>query len=457
MDTKRIAELVENKRQLFEQVGDTIWDASEVRFNLKKSADALCDALKSEGFTVERGVADMPDAFVATYGQGEPVIGLLGEYDALEGLSQKCDVNVQDPRVLGAPGHGCGHHLLGAGTLAGAVAIKDYMKETGLKGTVIYYGCPAEEGGSGKAFMARAGLYKGVDAFISYHPSDTAKSEALSSLANYQVKFKFKGKPAHAAAAPEMGRSALDAVELMSVGVNYLREHIIQEARMHYAYLNPGGKAPNVVQADAEVLYFLRAPKLPQVASIFERVIDIAKGAAIMTGTEMELIWDSTCANIIPNDTLGKLADKCLHDFGPVEFDEEEKAYARRLQESIGEAEVKRLYNNLLGQFGQENALKAEEMSKKAIISDIMPYKFSEAAMPGSSDVGDASWFAPTIMYNTPCYAAGTVGHSWQIVSIGKSSMAHKGMIYGGKVMAAIAIELMENEELLSKAKEEGN
>ncbi len=455
MNTKRIAELVDDKKQLFEQVGDAIWDASEVRFNLKKSADTLCDALKNEGFTIERGVADMDDAFIATYGEGKPIIGLLGEYDALEGLSQKCDMNVNEPRVEGAPGHGCGHNLLGSATLAGAVAIKDYMKETGLKGTVRYYGCPAEEGGSGKAFMARAGIYKDVDAFVAYHPADTTKAAAISTLAVYQVAFKFKGKPAHAAAAPEMGRSALDAVELMNVGVNYLREHVIQEARMHYAYLNAGGKAPNVVQADAEVLYYIRAPKLPQVASIFERVIDIAKGAALMTGTEMELRWDSICADIIPNDTMGRLADKYLRELGPVELDEDEKAYARKLQESIGEAEMKRLYAQLLAQFGQDNAAEVDEMIKKPVITDIIPYSFSDAAMPGSSDVGDASWFAPTVMFNTACFAAGTVGHSWQYVSAGKSSMAHKGMIYGGKVMAAIAVELMENAELLSKAQEE--
>lgn len=455
MDIKRIGELVDNKKQIFEQVGDEIWDASEVRFNLKKSADVLCKALEAEGFTVERGVADMPDAFVATYGQGRPIIGLLGEYDALEGMSQKCDTNIKEAREEGAPGHGCGHNLLGAATLAGAVAVKDYIKETGLAGTVIYYGCPAEEGGSGKAFMARAGLYKGVDAFLSYHPNDTTKSAAVSTLANYQIKYKFKGRPAHAAAAPEMGRSALDACELMSVGVNYLREHVIQEARIHYAYLNAGGKAPNVVQSEAEVLYFIRAPKLQQCAELFPRVTDIAKGAALMTGTQMELTWDSVCAEIIPNDALGKLADKYLREYGPVKLNEEEKAYAKMIQESMGQAELKRVHDQILAAFGAENAEKVEEMVKEPMIEEILPYTFSEAAMPGSSDVGDASWFAPTAMFNTATFATGTVGHSWQIVTVGKSSMAHKGMIYGGKVMAAMAIELMENEEELKKAKDE--
>jgi len=455
MDTKRISELVDNKKQLFEQVGDIIWDASEIRFNLKKSADALCDALKKEGFTIERGVADMDDAFVATYGEGKPVIGLLGEYDALPGLSQKADCNVKEPRVPGDPGHGCGHNLLGAATLAGAVAMKDYMKETGLKGTVIYYGCPAEEGGSGKAFMARAGLYKGVDAFLAYHPNDTTKSASVSTLANYQIIYKFKGRPAHAAAAPEMGRSALDAAELMSVGVNYLREHIIEQARIHYAYLNAGGTAPNVVQSEAEVLYFIRAPKLQQCAELFERVTDIAKGAALMTGTEMQMVWDSVCAEIIPNDTLGRLADKYLHVFGPVELTDEENEYARMIQQSLGEAEMKRVYDQVLALFGAENAEKVEEIVKKPLITDIMPYTFSEAAMPGSSDVGDASWFAPTVMFNTATFPTGTVGHSWQNVAVGKSAIAHKGMIYGGKVMAALGIDLLENEENLKKAQDE--
>jgi len=455
MDTKKIGELVDSKKELFEQVGDEIWDASEVRFDLKKSADALCKALEDEGFTVKRGVADMCDAFVATYGEGKPVIGLLGEYDALAGLSQKCDINVREPRVQGAGGHGCGHNLLGAATLAGAVAAKDYIKETGLKGTVIYFGCPAEEGGSGKTFMARAGLFKGIDAFLSYHPMAFTRSMAISTLANYHIIFKFKGIPAHAAAAPEMGRSALDAVELMSVGVNYLREHIIQEARVHYAYLNAGGTAPNVVQSEAEVRYLIRAPRLQQVASIYDRIVDIAKGAALMTGTQMQLQWESSVANIIPNDTMGRLVDKYLHEFGPAELNEEESSYARKLQESIGEAELKRTYNQLLALFGTENIAKVEQIIKKPVVTDIIPYSFSENAMPGSSDVGDASWFAPTIMFTTACFPTGTVEHSWQWVSAGKSSMAHKGMIYGGKVMAAAAIELMENEELLNKAKEE--
>ncbi len=455
MNTKRIAELVDNKKQLFEQVGDKIWEASEIRFDLKKSADVLCDALASEGFAVERGVADMPDAFVAKYGEGKPIIGLLGEYDALAGLSQKSGTNVRDPRVEGDPGHGCGHNLLGAGTLAGAVAVKDYMKETGLKGTVIYYGCPAEEGGSGKTFMARAGMFKGVDAFFGYHPMANSRSMGISTLANYAVKFKFSGKAAHAAAAPDMGRSALDAVELMSVGVNYLREHVIQEARIHYAYLNAGGKAPNVVQAEAEVLYYIRAPKLQQVDAIFERVIEVAKGAALMTGTKMEMIWDSACANIIPNDAMGRLADKYLREYGPVELSSEETAFAKMIQESLTEAELKRPLAQLVGMFGADYAAEAEVLASKPVMTDVVPYIFSDVAMPGSSDVGDASWFAPTIMYTTACFPTGTVEHSWQWVACGKSSMAHKGMLYGGKVMAAAAIELMENEETLNKAKEE--
>lgn len=455
MDIEKIGKLVDDKKQLFIKVSDEIWDASEVRFNLKKSADALIKALEEEGFTIQRGVAEMDDAFIATYGEGKPVIGLLGEYDALDGLSQKADVNVKDPRIQGAPGHGCGHNLLGAGTLAGAIAVKDYMKQTGLKGTVVYFGCPAEEGGSGKTFMARAGLFKNVDAFLSYHPMAFTRSMAISTLANYHIIFKFKGRPAHAAAAPEMGRSALDALELMSVGVNYLREHIIQEARVHYAYLNAGGKAPNVVQSEAEVRYLIRAPRLNQVESIFQRIVDIAKGAALMTGTQMEMEWESSVANIIPNDVMGRLAQKYLCAYGPYELNEEEKAYAKKLQESIGEAELKRTYNQLLAQFGSQNVSKVEEMVKKPVVTDIMPYSFQETAMPGSSDVGDASWFAPTIMFTTACFPTGTVEHSWQWVSAGKSSMAHNGMLYGGKVMAAAAIELMENAELLNAAKEE--
>ncbi|MDR2536786.1 MAG: amidohydrolase, partial [Treponema sp.] len=273
-DKKRIAELIDKKAAVFTALNDKIWESAEIRFGLKNSADAICAALEGEGFTIERGVAGMAHAFIATWGKGAPEIGILGEYDALPGLSQQADVPEKKPVIAGGNGHGCGHSALGAGSAAAAVGIKDYLQERGLSGTVKYYGCPAEESGSGKAYLARAGVFNGLDAALTWHPMMENSVWTMSSLANYQIFFSFKGRSAHAAAAPENGRSALDAAELMSVGVNYLREHIIQEGRIHYAYTDVGGGLPNVVQASSELLYFIRAPKPAQVQSIFERVVD---------------------------------------------------------------------------------------------------------------------------------------------------------------------------------------
>ena len=284
---QNIIDYLEQNQEKFAKISDKIWNNPEIRFELRESADALINALANEGFEIERNIAEMEDAFIATYGSGSPVIGFLGEYDALSNLSQIADSVEKKPIEEGACGHGCGHHALGTGSMAAALAVKQYMLDNNIKGTVKFFGCPAEESGSGKAFMARAGVFKGVDSMITWHPWTENEIWGTSSLANFQIYFNFKGKSSHAAASPHQGRSALDAAELMNVGVNYLREHIIQEARVHYAYLDAGGKSPNVVQPASSLLYFIRAPKSQQVKEIYDRIVKIAQGAALMTETEL--------------------------------------------------------------------------------------------------------------------------------------------------------------------------
>ena len=299
-----ISDYIENRRETFIKLSDKIWETPEIYFEEYQSAEYLCQALEEEGFQVERNAAGLQTSFIGSFGSGNPVVAILGEFDALPGLSQKKGLTKNEPISAGGHGHGCGHNLLGTGAFAAAVSIKEYMQQTGLKGTVRYYGCPAEENGSGKAYMTRAGLFDDVDFALSWHPETKPIIMNFSSLANYAVRFIFNGKSAHAAAAPHLGRSALDAVELMNVGVNYLREHMIPEARIHYAITDTGGNSPNVVQAHAEVAYLIRAPKKKQVIDLSNRVNDIAKGAALMTGTKMEAVFEGAASDLIPNNTL---------------------------------------------------------------------------------------------------------------------------------------------------------
>ena len=448
-----ISALVEAKRDLFIDISDKVWDCAEIRFAVAHSADAICGALAEEGFQVERGVADMPHAFIATFSNGKgPAIGFLSEYDALAGLSQVANSTQRKAITEGAHGHGCGHQALGAGALAAAVALKDYMKENDLGGTVRYYGCPGEESGSGKAYMARAGVFNGLDAALTWHPFATNRSMSMSSLANYQIYFHFKGLAAHAAAAPHLGRSALDAVELMNVGVNYLREHVIQEARIHYALIDGGGHAPNVVQPQATSLYFIRAPKTSQVAEIYERVADIAKGAALMTGTELTIEWDSACAEVIPNEVLARLLHEKMTEIGPFEVTAEDEAYAKRFTDTLSERDKARAYSGLIDMYGPSFTEEAKRIAAKPVANDILPFYSTEAAMPGSTDVGDVSFNVPTGQMGVACFPFGTVEHSWQWVAAGRSEICHKGMLMAGKALTMAAVDLLTKPDLLEKA-----
>ena len=451
----RIRQLIEDKRKIFTDVSDEIWGYAETRFDSPKSADALCGILETEGFSVERGCCGMADAFVASFGSGKPCIGILAEYDALPNISQEADLPRKKPVIEGASGHGCGHNALGAGALAGAVGIKDYIKEAGLTGTVKLFGCPAEESGSGKTFMARGGMFNGLDAVLTWHPMTETAIWGMSSLANYQIYFNFKGVSAHAAAAPQHGRSALDAAELMSVGVNYLREHIIQEARVHYAYIDAGGVSPNVVQPTARVLYYIRAPRSSQVQEIFERIVKVAEGAAMMAGATVELEWYSSCAEYIVNERLAKAMYANMKEIGAIKFTEEEYDYAGQFTDGLDEVSKEAFRAKIRRWFPDKSADEVEALAAKSIMDELVPYSLTDEAMPGSTDVGDASWHTATAQLLTASYPAGTASHSWQYVACGKSSIVHKGLLYAGKVIAMTALDLLESPALVSEAKEE--
>ncbi|HCD44333.1 MAG TPA: amidohydrolase [Lachnoclostridium sp.] len=452
---KRIIELIEQKKDVFTDISNQVWEFAETRFALNKSADLLCAAMKKEGFKITRGLAGMKDAFIAEYGQGSPVIGILAEYDALTNMSQESDVAAPCPIKAGESGHGCGHHLLGAGAAAGAVGIKDYMEEAKLSGTIRLFGCPAEESGYGKAFMARDGIFNGTDVAITWHPMDSTGIWDFSSLAVFQTYFRFKGRAAHAAAAPEHGRSALDAAELMNIGVNFLREHMIDEGRVHYAFTDAGGTSANVVQPTAELYYFVRAPKTDQAKEIYDRVVKIAQGPAMMTETELEIDFDSACASYLVNQELGRVMYDNLKQVSPIKYTPEEMTYAKQFYDQLPEATKNQIARKIEAFLPGEEKRVIEEEAKSSINRLVAPLIFPSKPMSGSTDVGDVSWTIPTVTAVVTTAPNGTPAHSWQWVAIGKSSIAHKGMITAGKTIAMTALDLLENPEIINKAKEE--
>ena len=437
--SERIDEIIENKRDKFISVSQRIWELAEKSYEETASADLLCRSLEEEGFAVERNVANIPTAFIGSYGSGNPVVAILGEYDALAGLSQEAGIAEQKPVKKNGNGHGCGHNLLGTGALAAAVAVKDYMREHNITGTVRYYGCPAEENGDAKAYMVRDGVFDDVDFSLTWHPAPANAVSAMNALATYQVYFRFKGRAAHAAAAPHLGRRALDAVELMNVGVNYLREHIIPQARIHYAVTNTGGYSPNVVQSDAEVLYLIRAPKVNQVEQIYRRLVKIAEGAAHMTETEMELEFDSGTSDLIKNRTIDQVMLNNFRKLGIPEFTEEEIQFAKKIQATLSKDELNNLWH---------------ESMKGQILSDtILPLTDEEAF--ASTDVADVSNVTPTSQAHAVTMANGTSLHTWQVVAQVGSSIGQKGMLHAGKVIASTAVEMIQDENLIQQAKEE--
>lgn len=444
MNYELLEALIQGKKEQFEQTADQIWGFAEMRFQEFQSAQLQKELLRREGFEIEENLGGIPTAFRAKAGSGRPVIGLLGEFDALPNLSQKADVTHPEPEAAGAPGHGCGHHLLGTGCMQAAVAVKDYLLEHPCQGTVIYYGCPAEEGGAGKAFMVREGCFQDCDICLAWHPY-SATFASVSSLANARIIYDFTGKSAHAAAAPHLGRSALDAVELMNVGANYMREHMIPEARVHYAVTDTGGDAPNVVQAHAQVIYSVRAPRTDQVYELAQRVHNIARGAALMTETQVDIRVVSSYADVLQNKTLDGLVYQHMQEVFPLSYTEEELAYARKFHE-VGDPGDWKTYQamavKLLGEKGRD-------LFRGAMADVCVP---PMSLKTGSTDVGDVSWNVPTAWFGSACFALGTPAHSWLAVAQGKSAVAHRGMTAAAVVLARAALDLMARPELVDRA-----
>ncbi len=425
-----IVSAIDEKRAVVEQTADYIWENPEMAFTEYKAAAWYCDVLRKEGFEVEENLADIKTAFSGRFGSGKPVIGILGEFDALSGLSQVAGV-AEQKSAGGEAGHGCGHNLLGAGALGAAIGVKAWLEKTGKPGTVIFYGCPGEEGGSGKAFMARDGVFDELDAAITWHPSDDTKALNRRWLGNYQVLYKFDGKASHAGGSPEKGRSALDAVELMNVGVQFLREHIPSTCRIHYAITDTGGFSPNVVQPHAEVLYLIRGVSNKIVAELYDRVNDIAKGAALMTGTTESHQFIKACSNVLPNDAIQRMLYEKLEQIPQPDVTPEDMAYGKALASAVPGCDPEHPWSTRLKEYEPE----------------------SQGA--SSTDVGDVSWVCPTAQIFAATITVKTPGHSWQMTAQGKTQRAKDMTIYAAKVMAAGVAELMENPELLAEAKKE--
>jgi len=420
---QKLLQLLQVKQEYFYEIADQIWNFAEVRYQEKKSSALQMEVLRELGFDITPGWGGVATSFKAEWRQGDgPVIGFLGEYDALDGLSQQAGCMEKNPVEGMESGHGCGHNLLGVAAMKAAVAMKEYMEAEGLQGTVCYFGCAAEEEGAGKVFMLREGAFDGLDACFSWHPFDF-NSSAFTTLAMVRVLFDFKGVSAHAAAAPHKGRSALTAVELMNVGVSFIREHLPPEGRVHYAITNSGGDAANIIQADAQVLYNIRAPRLGQTKEMFRRIVKIAEGAAIMTETEMSMRILSGYANMLENPPLAAAVEKHLAEVMPLELTEEEREFVRAYMPAID----------------QEEPMQGEIDGPVALAI--------------STDAGDVSWVVPTAAPAVVCYPRGTALHTWQVTAMGKGGAARKGMNAAAYTMAASALDVLQDPKLLAAAK----
>jgi len=424
------------------ELSDRVWGTPEVCYTETASSAEHEAELRAQGFRVTTGVAGIPTAVIGEAGEGGPVIAFLGEYDALPALSQEAGVAEHRPIVANGNGHGCGHNLLGAGAMLAAVALKNWLAENGLPGRVRYYGCPAEEGGAAKAFMVRAGAFADADIAISWHPSSWWEVVPPLSLANTRADFTFSGRTAHAAAAPHLGRSALDAVELMSVGVNYMREHMPSDARVHYAYLEAGGIAPNVVQDRARVRYSIRARDLPGMLELVERVKKIAEGAALMTETRVELRIVSAVSDVLGNTPLEEAMHDIMVDLGPPHFDAADQAFARDIRKTLTPKDIASVYRSI-----------GMPETDAALADFTVPLDAKRNPMIGSTDVGDVSWVVPTVQAHSPTVAIGTPFHTWQIVAQGKMPAAHKAMVQVAKAMAATAARALLDPSLIAAAK----
>ena len=433
-EKKTAIDAISEKAHLICEVADHIWDYAELSLQEVRSAALYCEVLEKEGFHVEKGICGIETAFSASYGSGRPLIGILAEYDALSGLSQEAGSLVRKERTPGGSGHGCGHNLLGAGAFAAALGIKAFLKESGCPGTVVLYGCPGEEGGAAKAFMARDGVWRDLDAALTWHPEDVNEVETGSSNSCIQVQYKFTGVASHASGAPEKGRSALDAVELMNIGVQFLREHMSDRARIHYAITDAGGCSPNVVQPRASVLYMVRSNHVSEAVELQARVDRIAEGAALMTDTTFERKFIDGLADTVTNHTL-----------------EHADALAKTYPGSDGLPGVAAENDGAL----RDEVAALREECGHAMNAFLAPLYQGEAFKAGSTDVGDVSWLTPTAQIHVAAWPNGCPGHSWQNVSCDRTEIGHKAAVHAGKVLATSAVELFLHPEILTEARKE--
>jgi aminobenzoyl-glutamate utilization protein B len=428
----------------FIALSDRIWETPELNYQEFKSSAEHARMLEEQGFRVETNLAGIPTAVMGEAGEGGPIIAFLGEFDALPNLSQESGATEYRPISGDGNGHACGHNLLGSGSMLAAAALKEWLAANKVPGRVRYYGCPAEEGGTGKAFMVRDGVFDDVDIAICWHPFAFSGVLEPLSLANATLDFSFTGRSAHAAASPHLGRSALDAVELMNVGVNYMREHMSSDARVHYAYLDAGGSAPNVVQASATIRYVVRALRAAEVETLMERVRKVAEGAALMTETQVHSRLVCAMNSLLGNRTLEKLMHRNFEMLGAPQFDDDDRDFGRKIQATLTRQHI----DTAFAMFGVKPGT-------SPLCEQIVEFEASGMKMLGSTDVGDVSWAVPTVQASGATHAIGTPLHSWQITAQGKSGLAHKGMVHTAKVMAATAMDLYANRDLIDAAKAE--
>ncbi len=426
-DRADLLKQIDARAQHFTEVSRQIWEFAEVGYKETKSSELLRTELRGAGFQVLEKIADIPTAFSATWGQGKPVIGILGEFDALPALSQEA-IPQQKARVSGAPGHGCGHNLFGTASAFAAISVKDYLAGRKLSGTIRFYGTPAEEGGGGKIYMARAGAFKDCDIILSWHPGGANRASLGSNLANISAKFRFYGKAAHAASSPDKGRSALDAVMLMGNGVEFLREHVPQDTRIHYIITNGGG-SPNTVPDFAEMYCYARHPSMPTLDGIWARIIKCAQAGALAADTRMEMELVNSSYNVLPNDALAAMFDRNLRLLGGIRYTPEEQAFAEALSKT----------------FQAEEGLKLGSQEKILDMSHDVSY--------ASSDIGDVSWIVPTGQFTTATYVPGTAGHSWQSTACTGMSIGQKGMVLAAKVLTMTALDLFADPRQVQAAR----
>ena len=449
MESKQIIlDHINNQDEELSYIAKEIWDHPQIGLQETFASKLLAEKLEAQGFDITWGAGGMPTAFVAEWGEGSPIIGFLGEYDALPGLSQEVST-IKTPIQVEGPGHGCGHNLFGTACMGSVVALKEAMQANDIKGTIRFYGCPAEETLVGKTFMARDGVFDDLDASISWHPGDSNIVWNGTSLAMNSFKVNFHGVASHAGGSPWLGRSALDGVMLMDVGVNYLREHIHPDSRIH-SVVTSGGLAPNVVPAYAQVWYFVRAPRRDLVEEIYERMLDIAKGAALMTGTTHDIEFLTGCYDILPNATMSDLLYEKMAEINDIKFTDQERKFAKDLQATFPAGSVQRGFDHTKASTLAE--LSPEEIDDP-LRERVLPHSLTPPLMGGSTEVADVSWITPTGQMTTTCWPLGTPGHSWQTVVSSGSSIGAKGLLFASKTMALAGLDLLTKPDLLAQAK----